>query len=199
MLHSLPHPTAPAARRAGVLGSWCHGAAAAVAVPPAAAAAGLVDPLAALATTSIAAALAVFLHRAARATRRRCALAPELAVLPAVARERDRLTGPGRRHRLAAMLRRTAALRVERARDDRVVPLERLAPVRADLLALADAVLAAERADPVVLDEIEALLRDGIRSPLLNVALPAGELDVALRRVRFNLATASGQPRSSST
>jgi hypothetical protein len=120
-------------------------------------------------------------------------------VLPASRASRDRLTGPGRRRGLAAMLRRTAALKITSARDDRVVPAEGLAPVRADLLALAEAVLAAERADPVVLDDIETLLRDGIHSPLLNVALPAGELDVALRRVRFNLATACAQPRSSST
>src|SRR3954451_16015002 len=149
-----------------VLTAWRRGAGIALALPPAAGAAGVLTAPAAVATTSAAAALAVTLHRAVRG--RRIDL---------------------RQRRLVAWLRRTATLRVTTRARDRIVPLERLAPVRADLLALADAVAGAERVDPAVLDEIETLLSDGVRSPLLNVALPAGEVAVALRRARFNLAT----------
>ncbi len=148
-----------------VLTAWRRGAGVALALPPAAGAAGVLTAPAAVATTSAAAALAVSLHRAVNGRR----------------------SGP-RQRRLAAMLRRTAALRVTTARESRVVPLERLAPVRGELLALADAVVTAERVDPAVLDELETLLCDGVRSPLLNAELPAGELAVALRRARFNLA-----------
>jgi hypothetical protein len=96
-----------------------------------------------------------------------------------------------RRRRLVAMLRRTASLPVTTVRDDRLVPRERLAPVRADLLALADDLAAAEPVDPRVAGDLEMLLHDGVRSPLLNTALPAGEVAIALRRARFNLAMAS--------
>src|SRR3954451_10184830 len=100
-----------------VLTAWRRGAGIALALPPAAGAAGLLTAPAAVATTSAAAALAVTLHRAVRA--RRIDL---------------------RRRRLVAWLRRTSTLRVAAPRDDRVVPLDRLDPVRPALLALADAV-----------------------------------------------------------
>src|SRR4051794_24353209 len=149
-----------------VLTTWRRGAGVALALPPAAGAAGVLTVPAAVATTSAAAALAVTLHHAVRA--RRIDL---------------------RQRRLVAWLRRTATLRLTGPRDIRVVPLERLNPVRSELLALADAVAGADRIDPDVLGEIETLLRDGVRSPLLNIDLPAGELAVALRRARVNLAT----------
>jgi hypothetical protein len=149
-----------------VLTAWRRGAGVALALPPAAGVAGVLTAPAAVATTSAAAALAVTLHHAVRV--RRIDL---------------------RQRRLVDWLRRTSTLRVTGPPDDRVVPCERLDPVRADLLALADAVAGADRVDAAVLAEIETLLSDGVRSPLLNVELPAGELAVALRRARFNLAT----------
>jgi hypothetical protein len=148
-----------------LLTAWRRGAGIALALPPVAGAAGVLTGPAAVATMSAATALAVSLHRAVNGRR----------------------TGP-RQRRLAATLRRTAVLRVTTFHESRVVPLERLAPVRADLLAIAEAVATADRVDPAVLDELETLLRDGVRSPLLNTELPAGEVAVALRRARFNLA-----------
>jgi hypothetical protein len=128
---------------------------------------------------------------AARDALRAGVLHPELRALPAVARERARLTGPAHRRRLADHLRRTAQYRPRSPQERRVSPFppERLAAARTGLLELADAIEAAAHADPAALVEIENLLCDGTRSPLLNSNIPSPELPAALRRARYRLAT----------
>jgi hypothetical protein len=103
----------------------------------------------------------------------------------------SRLVNPDavHRRRVARELRTVARLRIRTPREDGLVPHERLAAARGGLLELADDLDAAEHADPAVLADIRALLRDGPRSPLLNADIPAEELPVALRRARFRLAT----------
>ena len=103
--------------------------------------------------------------------------------------ERARLSDAAHRRRLARELRTVARLRIRTPREDRLVPHERLAAARGGVLELADDLDAAEHADPALLAEIRALLRDGTRSPLLNTDIPAEELPVTLRRARFRLAT----------
>jgi hypothetical protein len=184
-------PAATDAARLAALGAWRRGTRIALGLAPSGAVAGLLRPVAAAATLGAAVLLAAVVERAARAARYACALHPELRGLPEVAAERARLAGPVHRGRLAAELRRTAG-RLPRSGPERRMspyPPERLAAARAGLLELADAVEGADGADPAVLDDVRTLLRDGTRSPLLNVDMPAGELPAAIRRARFRLAT----------
>jgi hypothetical protein len=179
------------AERLGTLVAWRRGALLGLPLAPAAAAAGLLSlPASAVALGAALALVAVF-WLAARDALRACVMHPELSAIPAVARERARLSDVTHRHRLARHLRRTAVYRPRSAQDRRLSPYppERLAAARRGLLDLADAVEATAHPDPAVLVEIETLLRDGTRSPLLNADIPAEELRVALRRARFRLAT----------
>jgi hypothetical protein len=196
----VPDPTrgdsAAVAARLGVLAAWRRGARIAVCVGPAAAVVGLLAGEVATVVLAAAAFLAAATEMCARAALRRSALRGELGDVPAVARRRARLSDVAHRRRLAAELRRTAChcARSPREQSRRVYAYERLADTRHDLMRLADAVLAAEHADPAVLADITMLLRDGNRSALLNAAIPAEELRVALRRARFLLETTA--PRS---
>lgn len=196
-------PPIPAGRRdpaAAVhlqtLTAWRRGARLAIALASAVAAVGLLRPGACAVTLGAALLLAAAIEIAARDALRACVMCAELSALPAVARERARLTGAAHRGRLAAELRGTARHRPRSAREQRVSPYppERLAAARAGLFELADAVEAAPDPDPAVVAEIETLLRDGARSPLLNAHIPAAELPVAMRRARYRLATDTPQP-----
>jgi hypothetical protein len=175
--------------RLGALRAWRRGARLGLAVAPVAAITGLLAHAVAAGVLVAATLLAAVVELAARRELRDCALDPELGGLPAVAPERARLSDAAHRRRLAGELRTVAGLRIRTPREDRLVPHERLAAARRGLLGLADDLEAAEHADPALLAEIHALLRDGTRSPLLNADLPAEELPVALRRARFRLAT----------
>jgi hypothetical protein len=118
------------------------------------------------------------------------AMRDDLAAIPEIARARERLVAPRHRREVAASLRRIA--REARTSRHDVAPLvvERLdAPVRRDLLALAEELERAPRLDPRTMAEIAGLVHDGARSPLLNRAVPESELEVVLRRIRFRLAT----------
>jgi hypothetical protein len=180
-----------AAERLGTMAAWRRGALIGLAVAPAATASGLLAPPASAVALGAALALAGVFGLAARDALRACIMHPELRRLPAVTRECARLSGAAHRRRLAKSLRRTASYRSRSAQERRLSPYspERLAAARPGLLELADAVEAAAHADPALLVEIETLLCDGTRSPLLNADIPAEELPVALRRARFHLAT----------
>src|ERR671922_64052 len=67
--------------------------------------------------------------------------------------------------------------------------LNRVDAVRAELLAVA-ADLEDGPLDARTIAEITGLITDGAHSPLLNAAVPESELGVALRRIRFRIASA---------
>src|SRR3954447_18827462 len=95
---------------------------------------------------------------------------------------------------LAAELRRVAATPPRGRRANPFLPAERVAAARPALREIADDLAAAEQPDPRLLRDVRALVRDGVTSPLLNRALPAGELDVVLRCLRFRAAQPSRSP-----
>jgi hypothetical protein len=182
--------TTDAARRLASLAAWQWGA--------------LVGGVAVLALTLdhvllgaaglVGAAAAAVLAGGARVARmalvEELAMRDDLAAIPEIARARERLVAPRHRREVAASLRRIA--REARTSRHDVAPLvvERLdAPVRRDLLALAEELERAPRLDPRTMAEIAGLVHDGARSPLLNRAVPESELEVVLRRIRFRLAT----------
>jgi hypothetical protein len=182
--------TADAARRLASLAAWQRGA--------------LVGGVAVLALTLdhvllgaagiVGAVAAAVLAGGARVARmalvEELAMRDDLAAIPEIARARERLVAPRHRREVAASLRRIA--REARTSRHDVAPLvvERLdAPVRRDLLALAEELERAPRLDPRTMAEIAGLVHDGARSPLLNRAVPESELEVVLRRIRFRLAT----------
>jgi hypothetical protein len=181
-----------------VVAAWRRGGRIAVAVGPGGGAIGLLTPAGAAAALAGAAVLATTIELAAHKLVRSYAVRPELSAIPEVARVRARLSDAAHRDRLAAELRRCAHPRVRSRREAPLVPPERLALARTGLLALADALEAAEHADPAVLQEIRVLLRDGTRSPLLNTGIADRELGATLRRALFRLATdpAPDSPRS---
>jgi hypothetical protein len=120
-----------------------------------------------------------------------CVLRDDLAEIPEVARARAQLVAPERRREIARSLRRIAG-QARASRHD-VVPLlvDRVGPVRRELLAVAEEIERAPVLDPRTMAELAGLVHDGARSPLLNRAVPETELDAALRRIRYRLATAS--------
>jgi hypothetical protein len=95
---------------------------------------------------------------------------------------------------LAAELRRVAAIVARGGRPNPFLPAERVAAARPALLEIADDLATTEHPDPRLLRDVRALVRDGVTSPLLNRALPAGELDVVLRGLRFRAAQPSRSP-----
>jgi hypothetical protein len=180
---------AASAARLQTLTAWRRGTRLALLAAPAAAVAGPVAPAVVAVAFGLALAACALTELTRRDTLRACVLHPELCELPAVARERARLTAPDRRRRLARTLRRVAVYRPGSAQERRLTPypLERLAAARPGLLAVADAVETASRPDPALLVEIEELLCDGSRSPLLRTDIPIPELGAALDRVRVRL------------
>jgi hypothetical protein len=124
------------------------------------------------------------------------AMRDDLADIPEIARARSRLIAPRHRREVAASLRRIAGEARTSRHDVAPLVVERLAdPVRRDLLALADEIEHAPVLDPRTMAEISGLVHDGARSPLLNRSVPASELEVALRRIRFRLATGADELR----
>lgn len=120
---------------------------------------------------------------------RRCALTPELAEIPAVARRRARLCSGRRRRALGAALRATA-LPSSRARYNDFVLWDRVPLVRDELLALADELESAETVEPRTMLDVNELLCNGVDSPLLNKRVPAAALVSVVRCIRFRLLTA---------
>jgi hypothetical protein len=121
-----------------------------------------------------------------------CVLRDDLAEIPEVARARAQLVAPERRREIARSLRRIAG-QARASRHD-VAPLlvDRVGPVRRELLAVAEEIERAPVLDPRTMAELAGLVHDGARSPLLNCAVPESELEVLLRRIRYRLATAGG-------
>ena len=68
--------------------------------------------------------------------------------------------------------------------------LDRLDAVLAELVAVAADLEDGSALDARTIAEITRLITDGARSPLLNAAVPESELGVALRRIRFRIASA---------
>jgi hypothetical protein len=68
------------------------------------------------------------------------------------------------------------------------VLVDRVRPIRGELLAVAEEIERMPALDPRTMAEIAGLVTDGARSPLLNRAVPETELEMALKRIRFRLA-----------
>ncbi len=115
------------------------------------------------------------------------AMFPDLARLPDLTAKRARLVSPGYRRALAAGLRRTAASTQPPRRFDccPVLP-DRVTPLRAELLDLADRLEQAQHPDPACVALIRELLVNG-NSPLYNPNLPADDLHSALNRARAGI------------
>jgi hypothetical protein len=177
------------ARCLASLAAWQWGAlAGGVAVTSLALAGALVAAAGAVGAIA-AAVLAAGARVARRALVEELAIRDDLAEIPEVARARRRLVAPRHRREVAASLRRIAGEARPSRHDVAPLVVERLGPVRRDLLALAEELERAPALDPRTMPEIAALVHDGARSPLLNRAVPESELQVALRRIRFRLAT----------
>jgi hypothetical protein len=116
-------------------------------------------------------------------------LRDDLRELPELAEARARLVDPAHRRAAAHSLREIAAQRSVPRNAIAPPLLARLAPVRADLIAVAEELERAQALDPRTMAEITGLMTDGARSPLLNADVPESELAVMLRRIRFRLAT----------
>jgi hypothetical protein len=180
-----------ATRRLAALAASRRGAiVAGAAMLPLVLAGALVPPAAAIGAVA-----AIVLWSGARVARQvlleECVLRDELAEIPEVARARAQLVAPERRREIAGSLRRIAGQ--GRASRHDVAPLlvDRVGPVRGELLAVAEEIERVPVLDPRTMAELAGLVHDGARSPLLNGAVPETELDVALRRIRYRLATAS--------
>jgi hypothetical protein len=113
---------------------------------------------------------------------------PEFAQLPDLAGKRKRLQSTRNRRALADGLRRTAAPTQPPRRFD-CCPLlpDRIAPVRSELLKLADNLEQTEHPDPACVALIYELLRDGA-SPLYNPNLPAADIQRLLTRAGAGIA-----------
>jgi hypothetical protein len=192
-MSSSVHSCEEATRRLQALAGWRWGAVAAAAAIGALSLAGDLRPFPA----ALGLAVAVVLGSGAQISRtvllEQWTLRDDLAEVPDVARARRRLVTDERRRELAASLRDIAAKRRVSRHEVAPMPVERLGPVRADLLAVADDLEHARDPDPRTMAEITLLVTDGARSPLLNAAVPERELAVALRRIRFRLETATGR------
>jgi hypothetical protein len=185
------HTSADAAARLAALSARRRGAFAAGAAMLPLAVLGLLMPAAA----AVGAVAAVVIWSGGWVTRQMLVeewlLRDDLAEVPDVARARAQLVAPRHRHEVARSLRRIAGQRGVSRHE--VVPLllDRVGPVRGELLAVAEEVERRPALDPRTMAEISGLVHDGARSPLLNGAVPESELTLALRRIRYRLETAA--------
>jgi hypothetical protein len=180
---------ADARERLQSLAAWRWGALAAGAVATALWAGGqLVSAVGAVGVTA-AVLLAVGAEIARHVLLDEWTLRDDLVELPELARARQRMVADGRRRATARSLRAIALERTVSRHAVAPLLVTRLAPVRGELLAVAEELEHARGLDPRTMAEITVLISDGARSPLLNAAVPETELAVALRRIRFRLAT----------
>jgi hypothetical protein len=178
-----------AARLLAARAAWRAGAIAAGALVVVLGAAGTLAPAAAALGVVLAVTIAVISHLAREMRLEEWAARDDLAELPDLARARRRLVGDDRRREVAGSLRRIAAQRRTSRHDVAPLLVGRLAGVRDDLLAVAEEVERAPALQPATMVEITRLITDGVKSPLLNEAVPEGELALLLRRIRYQLAT----------
>jgi hypothetical protein len=195
MAPSCPSPE-EAARRLARLAAWRAGALAAAVVAVALAAAGRLTPAPAALGVVVAAVIAGGAHVARALRLEEWAARDDLAALPELAAVRRHLVAADHRRDVAGALRTLASQRRTSRHDVAPLLVRRLAPVRADLLAVADEVERAAALDPRTMVELTRLMTDGVSSPLLNEAVPEGELALLLRRVRFQIATARDDLRA---
>lgn len=186
---------AEAARLLATRAAWRIGGVVAAAVATALGIAGALVPAAAALGVVLGVAIAVTAHLAREMRLEEWAARDDLAALPALARARRRLVADQRRREVAGSLRRIAAQPRTSRHDVAPLLVGRLAPVRDDLLAVAEEVERARDLHPATMVEINRLITDGVKSPLLNEAVPEGELALLLRRIRFQLATARDDVR----
>jgi hypothetical protein len=184
------HSLEEAARLLAARAAWRTGAIVAGLVVAMLAAAGTLEPAAAALGMVLAVTIAVTAHLARQMRLEAWAARDDLAALPELARTRRRLVADDHRHEVACSLRRIAAQRRVSRHDVAPLLVGRLAPVREDLLAVAEEVERAPVLHPATMVEITRLITDGVKSPLLNEAVPEGELALLLRRIRFQLDTA---------
>jgi hypothetical protein len=184
-----------AARLLGSRAAWRAGAVVAAAVAVVLGLAGALDAPAAALGVVVAVTIAVTSHLARQMRLEAWAARDDLAALPELAQARRRLVADEHRREVAGSLRRIAAQRRTSRHDVAPLLVGRLAPVRDDLLAVAEDVERAPALHPATMVEITRLITDGVKSPLLNEAVPEGELPLLLRRIRFQLATAPDDVR----
>jgi hypothetical protein len=144
--------------------------------------------LAAVAASMIfAAILGISTHVARRRLLATMALSPELVQLPDLAAERRRLQSPRTRRTLAAGLRRTADPIQSHCRFDPCpVLVDRVAPLRDELVKLAIDLEETQTPDLACVALIRELLTDG-SSPLYNPNIHVSELRATLDHVRARL------------
>jgi hypothetical protein len=179
---------ADATARLAALAARRAGAIAAAAAMPALGVAGVLDAAAAAVATAAGLVLWAAAWVVGQTLVEEWALRDELAEVPAIARYRARLVAPERRREVAGSLRRIAGQRRTSRHDVVPVLVDRVRPIRGELLAVAEEIERMPALDPRTMAEIAGLVHDGARSPLLNGAVPETELEMALRRIRFRLA-----------
>jgi len=182
------HTPADAAARLAALAARRAGAVAAAAAMPPLALAGVLDPAAAAAGAVVGVVLWAGAWVVGQTLLEEFALRDELADVPAVGRYRAALVAPARRREVAGALRRIAGQRRASRHDVVPVLVDRVRPIRGELLAVAEEIERMPALDPRTMAEISGLVHDGARSPLLNRAVPETELEMALKRIRFRLA-----------
>lgn len=176
--------------------AWRAGAVVAAAVAAVLGAAGVLGPPVATLGVILAATIGVTAHLARQMRVEEWAARDDLAGLPELARARRRLVAAEHRREVAGLLRSIAAPRRASRHDVAPLLVGRLAPVRDELLEVAEEIERAPALHPGTIVELTRLMTDGVRSPLLNEAVPEGELAVLLQRIRFQLATARDDVRA---
>jgi hypothetical protein len=179
---------ADAHRHLQALAAWRWGAIAAGLVALAMTADGVIVPAAAGIGLVAAVLLGVGAEVARQVVVDEWTLREDLAEVPELARARRRMTTDAHRRALARSLREVALQRSVARHAITPMLLSRVAPVRGELLAMAEEVERSPRLDPRTIAEINGLITDAARSPLLNAAVPESELAILLRRIRFRLA-----------
>lgn len=136
----------------------------------------------------LAAILALGTHVVRRRRVAAMALSSELVGLADLAAERRKLQSPRTRRALAAGLRRTAdPIQPPRRLDPCPVLVDRVAPIRDELLELANRLEQTQAPDPASVALIRELLTNGT-SPLYNPNLPADDLHTTLTRASAAIA-----------
>ena len=183
---------AEAHRHLQSLAAWRWGAIASAVMSLGLAAAGLLVPAAAVTGVVAAVILGAGAELARTVVLDEWAVREDLGDVPELARARRRMVTDAQRRAMARSLREIAVQRT--VPRSAVAPplLARVAPVRGELLAIAEELERAPRLDPRTMAELTGLITDGARSPLLNEAVPEPELAVLLRRIRFRLASGTG-------